>query len=158
MRAKHLDGAQPLEILIVDDNPGDIRLTQVAMKRLKITNRLHVAYNGIEALDFLHQRGEYSNAPRPHMILLDLNMPQMSRRELLQEIKSAPNLRAIPVVVLTSSNQEDDVLKSYNLHANCYITKPVELEGLNNIVNAIDNFWFTLVELPEFKNANPSKE
>lgn len=156
MRAKQFDGAQPLEILIVDDNPGDIRLTQEAMKRLKLTNRLHVAYNGMEALDFLYQRGEFKNAPRPHMILLDLNMPQMSGRELLEHIKNDPKFRAIPVVVLTSSSQEDDILKSYNLHANCYITKPVELGGLNNIVNAIDNFWFTLVELPEPKNTTPN--
>lgn len=128
------------------------------MKRLKLTNRLHVAYNGIEALDFLRRKGDFKTAPRPHMILLDLNMPQMSGKELLEEIKNDPDLRSIPVVVLTSSSQEDDILKSYNLHANCYITKPVELKGLNNIVNAIDNFWFTLVELPESKTVNRSKE
>lgn len=148
MLASQFDKALPVEILLVDDNPGDVRLTQEAMKQLRVFYRLHVAHDGVEALAFLRNVGEFEHAPRPHMILLDLNMPRMSGRELLEEMKNDPSLRAIPVVVLTSSNCEDDVLKSYHLHANCYVTKPVDLQGLARIVEAMDNFWFRLVELP----------
>ncbi|MBI1309220.1 MAG: response regulator [Proteobacteria bacterium] len=136
-------------ILLVEDNPGDVRLTQESLKKVKIINELHVAKDGVEALDFLRRQGEFADAPRPHLILLDLNMPRMGGRELLEEIKDDADLKRIPVVVLTSSEMEEDIVKSYDLHANCYITKPVGIAGFTNVVQAIDSFWFNVVELPE---------
>src|SRR4051812_24241643 len=117
----------PVEILLVEDNPGDVRLTIEALKEGKVRNRLNVAKDGVEALDFLYRRGAFANAPRPDIILLDLNLPRKDGREVLQEIKKDPKLRRIPVVVLTTSSAEEDVVRSYDLHVNCYITKPVDM-------------------------------
>jgi two-component system, chemotaxis family, response regulator Rcp1 len=139
---------QEIEILLVEDNPGDIRLTQEALKEAKVKNQLHVAEDGVAAITFLRREGTYHNAPRPDLILLDLNLPKKDGREVLQEIKEDPDLKRIPVVVLTTSRDEEDILKSYNLHANCYITKPVTLEELIQIVKNIDDFWLTIVRLP----------
>jgi two-component system, chemotaxis family, response regulator Rcp1 len=137
-----------LEILLVEDNPGDVRLTQEAMKEGKVLNRLNVASDGVEALDFLRQNGKYANAPRPDLILLDLNLPRKDGRQVLAEIKEDPALRRIPVVILTTSEAEQDVLKTYELHANCYLTKPVDLGQFLQVVRLIADFWLSLVKLP----------
>ena len=137
-----------IEILLVEDNPGDVRLTQEAFKTGKVNNELHVAWDGEEAMAFLNREGEYKDAPRPDIILLDLNLPKKDGREVLKEIKSDKNLRRIPVVVLTTSSSEEDILKTYNLHANCYITKPVDLEKFLSIVQYIEDFWLSIVKLP----------
>ncbi len=137
-----------IEILLVEDNQGDVRLTQEALKEGKVINNLHVAYNGVEALDFLLKKGKYLYAPRPDLILLDLNLPKKDGREVLAEIKSNDNLKRIPIVVLTTSRAEEDVFKSYNLHANAYVTKPVELEKFIRVIKSIEDFWFTIVKLP----------
>lgn len=139
---------QPVEILIVEDNPGDIRLTQEALKESKVNNRLSVAQDGVEALAFLRREGEYRDAPRPDVILLDLNLPRMSGREVLAEIKTDPELRRIPVVILTTSKAEEDILKMYDLHANCYITKPVDLNQFLIVIQTIEDFWLSIVKLP----------
>ncbi len=139
---------QPIEILLVEDNPGDVRLTQEALKEGKVRNKLHVVGDGVEALAFLCQEGEYADAPRPDLILLDLNLPRKNGREVLAEIKEHPNLRRIPVVILTVSQAEEDVLRTYDLHANCYITKPVDLEQFIKVVASIEDFWLTIVRLP----------
>jgi chemotaxis family two-component system response regulator Rcp1 len=141
-------GPQPIEILLVEDNPGDVRLTRETLKETKVLNRLSVAEDGEKALAFLRRQGAYSDAVRPDLILLDLNLPRMGGREVLEIIKSDPDLRAIPVVILTTSKAEEDILKSYDLHANCYISKPVELDGFITVVRSIENFWLTLVRLP----------
>ena len=138
----------PIEILLVEDNPGDIRLTQEALKEGKVRNNLNVAQDGVEALAFLNREGRYANASRPDVILLDLNLPKKDGREVLAEIKEDPDLRRIPVVILTTSQAEKDILQTYNLHANCYITKPVELDEFLEVVKAIDEFWLTIVKLP----------
>lgn len=138
----------PIEILLVEDNPGDQDLTRNALQRAKVRNSLHIVEDGEEAMEFLHQEGEYANAPRPDVILLDLNLPRMDGREVLEEIKKDPNLMDIPVVVLTTSSAEQDILRSYRLHANCYITKPVDLEQFIEVVRSIQNFWLTVVKLP----------
>lgn len=138
----------PIEILLVEDNPGDVRLTRETLKQTKVLNRLSVAEDGVKALDFLRLKGEYARAPRPDLILLDLNLPKKSGREVLAEIKSDPQLRTIPVVVLTTSKAEEDIVKSYELHANCYISKPVELDGFLTVVKSIENFWLSVVKLP----------
>ncbi len=143
--------ASPVEILLVEDNPGDHRLTQEALKEGKVYNNLYWARDGIEALDFLKRRGKHASAPRPDIILLDLNLPKKDGREVLSEIKGDEDLRAIPVVVLTTSKAEEDVLRSYNLHANCYVTKPVDLEKFIVVVQSIDRFWLTVVTLPAAK-------
>ena len=140
---------KPIEILLVEDNPGDIRLTQEAFKEGKVSNNLNIARDGVEALAFLRQEGEYAGVPRPDVILLDLNLPKKDGREVLAEIKEDPDLRRIPVVVLTTSLAEQDILKSYNLHANCYITKPVDLERFITVVKSIETFWLTVVKLPQ---------
>jgi CheY-like chemotaxis protein len=140
---------QPIEILLVEDNPGDVRLTQEAFKEGKVNNSLNVAGDGVEALAFLRQEGKYANVPRPDVILLDLNLPKKDGREVLAEIKDDPDLRRIPVVVLTTSQAEQDILKSYNLHANCYITKPVDLERFITVVKSIETFWLSVVKLPQ---------
>ena len=134
----------PIEILLVEDNPADVRLTQEALREGKVKNNLSVARDGEEALAFLRREG----APRPDLILLDLNLPRRDGREVLKEIKDDPQLRMIPVVVLTTSAAEGDILKSYALHANCYITKPVDLEQFITVVKSIDDFWLTIVRLP----------
>ena len=141
----------PVEILLVEDNPADVRLTKEALKEGKVYNNLHWAKDGVEALEFLHRQGKYASAPRPDIILLDLNLPKKDGREVLQEIKSDETLRRIPVVVLTTSKAEEDVLRSYNLHANCYVTKPVDLEQFIVVVKSIDMFWLTVVTLPNGK-------
>ncbi|MCA9971271.1 MAG: response regulator [Anaerolineales bacterium] len=135
-------------ILLVEDNPGDVRLTQEALKEGKVLNELHVAKDGVEALDFLFRRGAHADAPRPDVILLDLNLPKMNGHEVLAEIKADPRLKPIPVVILTTSSAEDDIVRTYNLHANCYITKPVDLEQFITVVQSVEDFWFTIVKLP----------
>ena len=143
----------PIEILLVEDNPGDERLTREALKEGKVYSTLHWVKDGVEAIDFLNRRGKHASAPRPDIILLDLNLPKKDGREVLQEIKSADELKRIPVVILTTSKAEEDVLRTYNLHANCYVTKPVDLEQFIVVVKSIDMFWLTVVTLPNGKNA-----
>ena len=138
----------PIEILLVEDNPGDVRLTREALKEGKVYSNLHTVKDGVEALEFLRRRGKYSSVPRPDIILLDLNLPKKDGREVLQEIKTDDVLKRIPVVVLTTSKAEEDVLRTYNLHANCYVTKPVDLEKFMVVVKTIDVFWLTVVTLP----------
>ncbi|HUF47605.1 MAG TPA: response regulator [Vicinamibacterales bacterium] len=139
---------KPIEILLVEDNPGDARLTREALNMSKIRNRLHHVRDGEEAIQFLRHQGPHGQAPEPDLILLDLNLPRRSGREVLEEVKKDPALVHIPIVVLTSSQAEEDILGSYRLHANCFITKPVDLEQLNKVVQGIEQFWFTLVTLP----------
>jgi CheY-like chemotaxis protein len=139
---------RPIEILLVEDDPGDVRLTREALVGGKILNNLNVAPDGVEALAYLERRGEFAHAPRPDLIFLDLNLPRMDGRELLSIIKAAPDLRCIPVVILTTSAAEQDILKSYDLYANCYVTKPVDLEQFISVVRSIENFWFTVAKLP----------
>ena len=141
----------PIEILLVEDNPGDMRLTKEALKEGKVYSNLHWAKDGVEALEFLRQEGKFAGAPRPDIILLDLNLPRKDGREVLSVIKNDERLRNIPVVVLTTSKAEEDVLKSYALHANCYVTKPVDLEKFIVVVQSIDKFWLTVVTLPPVK-------
>ena len=143
--------APPIEILLVEDNPGDVRLTQEALKEGKVYNNLHWAKDGVEALEFLQREGKYADAPRPDIILLDLNLPKKDGREVLAVIKKDDHLKHIPVVVLTTSKADEDVLKSYELHANCYVTKPVDLEKFIVVVQSIDRFWLTVVTLPPAK-------
>ncbi|MGH8726167.1 MAG: response regulator [Burkholderiales bacterium] len=138
----------PIEILLVEDNPGDVRLTREALKEGKVYSNLHTVKDGVEAMDFLHHRGKYQDVPRPDIILLDLNLPKKDGREVLQEIKTDDRFKRIPVVVLTTSKAEEDVLRTYNLHANCYVTKPVDLEKFMVVVKTIDVFWLTVVTLP----------
>ncbi len=140
---------RPVEILLVEDNPGDVRLMMEALKEGKVLNNLSVAEDGAEALAFLRREGEYAQATRPDLILLDLNLPKKDGRGVLAEIKQDPNLKRIPVVVLTTSKAEQDILKSYELHANCYITKPVDLDQFITVVKSIENFWLTVVKLPQ---------
>ena len=137
-----------IEVLLVEDSAGDVRLTREAFKDAKVLINLHVASDGTEAMAFLKREGKYANAPRPDLILLDLNLPKKDGREVLKEIKESPVLGSIPVVILTTSASEADVLKSYQLHANCYITKPVNLSGFLEVVKSIDSFWLTVVKLP----------
>lgn len=143
-----LSTARLIEILLVEDNPGDVRLTREALKDAKVANTLHVVEDGVLALDFLHRRPPFAETPRPDLILLDLNLPRKSGREVLAEIKSDERFRAIPVVVLTTSKAEEDILRAYNLHANCYITKPVDFTQFTTIVRTIEDFWLTIVTLP----------
>lgn len=144
------DLVKPIEILLVEDNPGDVRLTIEALKEAKVINHLTVVKDGVEALAFLRRQGSYDTAPRPHLILLDLNLPRKDGREVLADIKTDDNLKRIPVVVLTTSQDEQDVLKSYNLHANCYITKPVDLDQFVRVVRSIEDFWLGIVVLPAY--------
>src|SRR5271170_4878827 len=140
--------AMPIEVLLVEDSPGDVRLTREAFKDAKVHINLHVAPDGAEAMDFLNRAGKHSNVPRPDLILLDLNLPKKDGREVLDEIKQSPALKSIPVVVLTTSSSDADILRSYRLHANCYITKPVGLDGFLEVVKSIDSFWLSVVKLP----------
>ena len=142
------ENGRPIEILLVEDNPGDVRLTREALKEGKIRNNIHVVSNGELALDFLHKEGEYSSVPRPDLILLDLNLPKKDGRQVLKEIKSSETFRRIPVVILTTSKAEEDVLKAYDSYANCYITKPVDLDQFINVAKKIEDFWLTIVKLP----------
>lgn len=136
------------DILLVEDNPGDVRLAKEALKESKLLNKLYQVEDGIKAMAFLRQEGEYSNAPRPDLVLLDLNLPGKDGREVLAGIKADKTLKRIPVVILTASSAEEDVLKSYNLHANCYISKPFGMEQFVRVVKSIENFWFSIVKLP----------
>jgi len=143
------EAMKPVEILLVEDNPGDVRLTREALKEAKVINNLTVLKDGVEALAFLRQQGPYGGAVIPHLILLDLNLPKKDGREVLAEIKTDEKLKRIPVVVLTTSQDEQDVFKSYNLHANCYVTKPVDLEQFMTVVKSIEDFWLGIVMLPK---------
>lgn len=139
---------QPIDILLVEDNMADVRLTQEVLTDSKIGNNLMVATDGAEALSRLRQQGKFKGTPRPDLILLDLNLPVKDGREVLAQIKSDPDLKAIPVVILTTSKAEEDIVRTYNLHANCYITKPVDLEQFVTVVNYIEDFWLAIVKLP----------
>jgi chemotaxis family two-component system response regulator Rcp1 len=139
---------RPVEILLVEDNPGDVRLTAEALRDDKVCNHLHVVGDGTEALAFLRREGKYADAPRPDLVLLDLHLPGKSGHEVLAEIKKDVRLRRIPVVVLTTSDTDEDVVRSYDLCANCHIKKPVDLEGFMAVVRSIDEFWFSIVRLP----------
>jgi CheY-like chemotaxis protein len=138
-----------IDILLVEDSAGDVRLTIEALKEAKVRNRLNVVTDGVEALDFLYRRGKYTDAPRPDLILLDLNLPRKDGRDVLAVIKDEEDLRRIPVVVLTTSQAEEDILQAYDLHANCYISKPVDFEQFMNVVRSIEDFWLTVVKLPQ---------
>ena len=140
---------RPIEILLVEDSPGDVRLTQEALRDAKVRNNLHVVRDGVEALAFLRREGpRFAECPRPDLVLLDLNLPRRSGHEVLEEIKGDQLLRRIPVVILTTSQAEQDVLRTYDLHANCYITKPVDLDQFIRVVQSIEDFWLTIVRLP----------
>jgi two-component system response regulator len=142
-------GGRPVEILLVEDNPDDVVLTEEALKIGKMWNNLSAVTDGVEAMDFLRRRGKYAAAPHPDLILLDLNLPRKDGREVLEEIKQDEQLKHIPVVVLTTSQAEEDIIRSYQLHANCYVTKPVDLDEFIKIVQSIEEFWFTVVKLPQ---------
>ncbi len=144
----NLSVGRPIEILLVEDNPGDIRLTKEALRTAKVSNRLRVAEDGIEATAILFRQGKYANAPLPDLILLDLNLPRKDGREVLREIKADPVLKRIPVIILTTSQAQPDVLMAYDMQANCYITKPVDYERFQAVVKAIENFWLSIVRLP----------
>ena len=140
--------AEPIEVLLVEDSVGDIRLMREAFKDAKVHINLHVAADGAEAMAFLKREGQHTDAARPDLILLDLNLPKKDGRDVLKEIKESPTLGIIPVVILTTSASEADILRTYQLHANCYITKPVDLEGFLKVVRSIDSFWLSVVKLP----------
>jgi len=137
-----------IEVLLIEDSPGDVRLTREALKDAKMHISLNVASDGVEAMAFLERQGKFANAPRPDLILLDLNLPKKDGREVLKDIKESATLGSIPVVILTMSGSEADILMSYKLHANCYITKPVDLDGFLKVVQSIDSFWLSVVKLP----------
>jgi two-component system response regulator len=139
----------PAEILLVEDSPSDVLMTRDALKGAKISNNLHVVEDGEDAMMFLRREGEYAMAPRPHLVLLDLNLPRKTGREVLAEVKGDSDLKLIPVVVLTTSKAEVDVLAAYGLHANCYVTKPVDFQSFVSIIASIERFWFTVVTLPD---------
>lgn len=137
-----------IDILLVEDNPGDVRLAQEALKESKVRNKLFIVEDGVEAMAFLHQQGKYKDVPRPDLILLDLNLPKKSGREVLAEVKTDENLKRIPVVVLTVSKAEEDIIKCYDHHANCYITKPLDFNQFIEVTKSIEDFWLTIVRLP----------
>ena len=139
---------RPVEILLVEDNPGDVDLTRETLQDSKLLNHMNVVGNGVEAMAYLRRQGKYAEATRPDLVLLDLNLPKKDGREVLAEVKADERLRRIPVVVLTTSSAEKDILETYDLHANCYITKPVNLDQFSAVVRAIEEFWFTIVKLP----------
>lgn len=149
MKAETL--VKPIDILMVEDNPGDVQLTREALEDCKMCNHLHVVEDGEEAIKFLKQQGSFDQSPTPDLIILDLNLPKKDGREVLTEIKADDHLKTIPVVVLTTSKSEEDVLKSYALHANCYITKPIDLEQFIEVVHSIEHFWIGIVALPNNK-------
>ena len=140
--------SRPIEVLLVEDNPGDVRLTREALKDGKVSNNLSVMQDGVEALRFLRREGPYADAPRPDVVLLDLNLPKKDGRQVLQEMKQDRSLRTIPVVVLTSSDAERDIVGAYELQASCFITKPVDLDQFITVVKSIEDFWFSIVKLP----------
>ena len=141
-----------IDVLLVEDSPGDVRLTQEAFREANGSVRLHVAVDGVEGMSFLRQQGKYAKAPRPHIILLDLNLPKMDGRELLAIIKDDDNLKSIPTVILTTSEAEADIVKSYELKANCYLSKPVQLDAFEAMVKSIEDFWINMVNLPPAEN------
>jgi CheY-like chemotaxis protein len=141
-------GCEIVDVLLVEDDPGDILMTREAFEHHKIQNKLHVVTDGEQALQFLHQTGEYASAPRPGLVLLDLNLPRRSGHEVLAELKEDPELRVIPVVILTTSQAEEDILRSYSLHANAYVSKPVDFERFMDVIRQIDSFFVTVVKLP----------
>lgn len=143
-----LEDGRPVEILLVEDSPSDTELTVEALREAKVRNHLSLVEDGVQAMDFLRRRGRFSRAPRPDLIMLDLNLPRKDGREVLAEIKNDPELKAIPVVILTTSKAEQDVLRAYNLHANCYITKPVDFQQFLQVVRSIESFWLFVVTLP----------
>lgn len=145
-----MSAVRAIQILMVEDNPDDVLLTREALKDAKVHCNLHVVEDGVEALNFLHQEGEYADAPRPDIILLDLNLPRKDGRQVLQEIKQEDSLRMIPVVILTTSESPDDISRAYDSHVNCYITKPVDFDQFIKVVRSIEDFWFTVVKLPQF--------
>jgi two-component system, chemotaxis family, response regulator Rcp1 len=145
---------KPVELLLVEDNPGDVRLTQEALKESVTNVNLNVAKDGVEALDFLHHKDPFGNAPRPDLILLDLNLPRKSGREVLSQIKADPNLKRIPVLVMTTSRADQDIQRAYELNANCYITKPTDLDDFLRTVRAIEEFWLNTATLPTFPKAS----
>jgi CheY-like chemotaxis protein len=145
---EHSKGLQPIEILLVEDNPGDVDLTKEALEGAKVCNRMSVVDDGAKALEFLHKTGPYADAPRPDLILLDLNLPKKDGRQVLADIKAVPELAQIPVVILTTSDADEDILRAYQLHANCYITKPVDFAQFLKVVRTIEDFWLTVVRLP----------
>ena len=140
--------SRPIQILLVEDSPSDVKLTFEALKQAKVANLVSHVEDGVQAMEFVRRQGQYSQSPRPDLILLDLNLPRKDGREVLKELKEDPSLRSIPVVVLTTSKAEQDVLRSYQLHANCYVTKPVNFERFLEVVQSIENFWLTVVALP----------
>ena len=142
------DEGMPIEVLLVEDSPGDVRLTQEAFRDANIAIHLHVAADGVEAMSFLRRQDEHANAPRPDLILLDLNLPRMDGREVLAHIKEDENLKTIPTVILTTSEAEADIVKSYELQANCYLSKPVQLDAFESLVKSINDFWLTKAKLP----------
>jgi CheY-like chemotaxis protein len=144
----HEEQAVPINILLVEDSPADVRLTREALKNGHLINNLHVVENGVDAMAFLRREAPFADAPRPDIILLDLNLPLMDGREVLAEVKNDPDLHVIPVVILTTSTAEQDILKTYDLHANCYITKPVDIEGFLNTMRSLKQFWLSIVKLP----------
>ncbi|MDQ2732388.1 MAG: response regulator [Armatimonadota bacterium] len=146
---------RPIEILLVEDSSTDVLLAREALEHAKVHNQLHVVKDGVEAMAFLRKEGVYADVPRPDLVLLDLNMPRKDGREVLAEVKADEHLRSIPVVVLTTSQAQEDVLKAYGLHANCYISKPVDFEQFTNVIRAIDQFWFTVVKLPTAGDNSP---
>jgi chemotaxis family two-component system response regulator Rcp1 len=139
---------RPIDILLIEDNMGDIDLAREALGLSKLHNSLHVVQDGVAAMDFLRKKGKYANSPRPDLIILDLNLPKMDGRQVLAEVKVDDNLKRIPVVILTTSRAEEDVLKSYNLHANCYITKPLDMMQFLHVIQSIEEFWLSIVVLP----------
>lgn len=149
------DTIKPVEILLVEDSPTDVLLAREALEHAKVLNNLHVVTDGAEALDYLFRRGEFASVERPDLVLLDLNLPKRDGREVLEEVKNDPDLRRIPIVVLTTSKAEEDILRAYGLHANCYITKPVDFEQFSRVVRAIEDFWFSIVRLPDSDRFGP---
>jgi chemotaxis family two-component system response regulator Rcp1 len=137
-----------IEILLIEDSPADVLLTREAFEESRIFNTIHVAEDGVQAMDFLYKRGDYASAPRPNLILLDLNLPRKNGREVLAEIKADPELKSIPIVVLTTSNADEDILKAYDLNANCYVVKPMGFDNFMQAMQSIRHFWFSIVTLP----------
>jgi two-component system, chemotaxis family, response regulator Rcp1 len=148
MTSPPTDPARPLHILLAEDNPADVRLVREVMRESKLLNELHPVPDGVEAMAYLRREGKYAEEPRPSLILLDLNMPKKDGRQVLREIKADPELRRIPVVIMTSSQAEEDIVRAYDEHANCYVRKPVDFGQFHQVVKTIQNFWFAAVELP----------
>ena len=147
-----IESGRPVEFVLAEDNPGDVRLTKEALRDSKVLNNLNVVQDGVEALAFLHREGKYADAPRPDVVLLDLNLPKKDGRQVLEVIKSDPALKRIPVVIITSSEAEQDIMRTYDLHANCYVAKPVDLDQFIKVIQSIENFWLTIVKLPSNLN------